>query len=97
MNHPQPSLKIIVLVTLLIVATGVVLVAAKESHETKGAGLEEPVQIKGDSVTLNADLIGPWRLEGLARIDGDSVTSNADLIGPWRWEEPARIKEDGAP
>jgi len=71
MNRPQSSLKILLLVTLLIVATGGVLVTAKESHETKRASLEEQTRIKDDSVTLKADLIGPWRLEELARIKED--------------------------
>ena len=86
--------KIYWFVIALILATTVLLVAAKNARATLQIELEELAGIKNDVFPVAVQAQGPSQLEELAQIKDELLPAAARATGSSRLEELAQIKGD---
>jgi len=92
MNHIQPRSKIYLLLIVMVLASGIALVAAQETHASLQSNLKWSVRAEDDLLPVDTRLLGPSGIDGFAQIKATALPVDTRLPGPSGVDGFAQIK-----
>ena len=84
MNYIRPRSKINLLLIVLILASGIALVAAQETRASRHTNLEgsAQIEIKNDVIPVDTRLLGPSGVYGFAQVKASALPVDTRPLGP---------------